>query len=278
MALIHEKLSTIQKEIEGILKDKRHQKGYMFRGIEDFLNTMHPLFKQHEIVILPSVVSAQDGTTTTSRGTTMLTASVVMSYKFIATDGSSETASASGFNSSSEGAQHANAQKDAYKTMLEATFSIPTVKQQVAQDNNGYTETLVKEEPTPTAPRVSEFNSDQIKNLTSLVSRMETPVEYVQMANWIESKYPKMLKDPVAQGIILDATKKILSTNSNAGDRARLLYESVNWYWASFILVAMADPALALPLDSIRHEMVEMKKRLGEIPEFITKLVKKNIK
>ena len=57
MALIHEKLALINKEIGVIEKNQRNQsQGFNYRGVEDVLNSLHDILAKHDVFVLPSVV------------------------------------------------------------------------------------------------------------------------------------------------------------------------------------------------------------------------------
>ena len=54
METIYSKLGEVMKEVTAIDKTRKNeQQGFMFRGIEDFMNELHNSFAKHGIVILP---------------------------------------------------------------------------------------------------------------------------------------------------------------------------------------------------------------------------------
>lgn len=54
METIYQKLGAVMKEVTAIDKTRENkQQGFMFRGIEDFMNELHTLFAKHGVVILP---------------------------------------------------------------------------------------------------------------------------------------------------------------------------------------------------------------------------------
>lgn len=273
MALINENLAAIQAAVDGILKESRHQKGYMFRGIEDFLNTMHPLLAEHKVTVFPSVTNSVESTFTTSQGKSLPAVSLTVKYKLAATDGSFEEATVTGYNYSSEGAHHTNATKDAYKTMLEQVFSIPTVKMQVAADNNGYSEPLVKEEKKPTTP-VSSLMRDQLKNLQGIASRAESWDEYFDMVTFIEAT-PSLKNDPAIGGIAIGASKVLAAKDKKAFKQA--LMKAPNWKWYARIIIG-ANQASMADLTLLDASKSHMEKELGLCPAKTYEAIKARFK
>lgn len=54
METIYQKVGAVMKEVTAIDKTRENkQQGFMFRGIEDFMNELHTLFAKHGIFILP---------------------------------------------------------------------------------------------------------------------------------------------------------------------------------------------------------------------------------
>ena len=270
MSLIHEKLAAIQEDVDGIAKDQRHQKGYNFRGVEDFLNAIHPLLVKHQVNIVPQVQSATDSIFTTSNGKQVPAATVLVRYKFVATDGSFEEATVSGYDYNTEGAHHANAQKDAYKVALEQMFSIPTVKQQIAAENNGYAEPLVTEEKKPTTPHVSTLNKDQIRKLEGVAGRTESWDEFWQMVKWVDGT-PALAKD-AAVGDIAIAVAEKLAKKDQAGFR-KAIADCKDWKWYARIMVG-GNRASVANLEMLDKSKEFKEKELGACPDKIYTAIK----
>lgn len=54
MVTIYNKLGEVIKEVTAIDKTRKNeQQGFMFRGIEDFMNELHNSFAKHGVIILP---------------------------------------------------------------------------------------------------------------------------------------------------------------------------------------------------------------------------------
>mgnify|MGYP000238766122 CR=1 FL=1 len=271
MAQIHEKLAAIQSAIAQMPKDKRHAKGFMFRGIDDFLNTMHPLFEKEKVVVIPSVSSVTEGIYRTKNGVEMPSATVLMNYKIISEDGSFENAGGSGHSYSMEGAQVANASKDAYKTMLEQLFSIPTVKQQEVAGNNGY------EKIQDDKQKVSSINESQLARLEGLIKRTEDWEAFFQMATWFDST-DKLSKDPAASKLAIEAAK-ILVNKLGMTAFKKALMKAPDWKWYGRMIMGANQQSS----DNINATMLDKSKNhlsatLGEMPPLIYKALKEKLK
>ena len=197
------KLSAMQTEIEAIVKGRRHYSGFMFRGIEDFLNNLHPLLVKHELVVLPTLTSVQEGEVITKKEARMASATVVVNYKILARDGSFIEGSASGYATSTEGAQVANAQKQAYKVFFEQLLSIPTEKQVLIAENNGYEPLAPAERPGP----VSKINTDSMARILGMGKRVSDAGDFGVMIDYLDKK--KMLGEPSILNMIREVVNKI---------------------------------------------------------------------
>lgn len=84
-------VQMVMEEIGAIGKNKRNQmQGFNFRGIDDVMNTLHPLLVKAHIVIIPTVVDVTREERQNSKGTTTLIYSIArVRYTFMSTiDGS----------------------------------------------------------------------------------------------------------------------------------------------------------------------------------------------
>lgn len=94
MALIHQKLVEIMRDLKAISKDQKNTfDGYKFRGIDDVLNNLHAPFAKHGVVLLPKVIHRDDYEGKTRKGDPSVRVVLTVEYSFIcAEDGSSEKA------------------------------------------------------------------------------------------------------------------------------------------------------------------------------------------
>ncbi len=91
METIYQKIGAVNKEVSAIDKTRKNeQQGFMFRGIEDFMNELHNLFAKHGIFIVPSEREhiQEDYDYTDSRGNkkVQFRTRVHMAFKFVSVD------------------------------------------------------------------------------------------------------------------------------------------------------------------------------------------------
>jgi len=114
---IYASLANILAEIEPIQKNKKgHQ--YMFRGIDDVLNTLHPLFASHKVMALPTVedIVVADGITT-----------LKVNYRLLSlTDGSEISFTSIGQGKGTDDKSTNKAMSGAFKAGFLQVFCIPT--------------------------------------------------------------------------------------------------------------------------------------------------------
>lgn len=126
--LIHLAMIAILGDIEAIAKSRENSgQGFKFRGIDDILNELHPIFRAHGVYILPGIANktSRDAGATKS-GTVITRSEVTMRYTFIASDGSSVTAEMPGEGLDSNDKATPKAVSMALKSTLIQTFLIPT--------------------------------------------------------------------------------------------------------------------------------------------------------
>jgi hypothetical protein len=75
----------------GIEKGRKNQaQGFVFRGIDDVLQTLSPILKKHKLLMLPTQIERVATVTTSSTGKPMNHVSVTMEYKFVSVEDGSE--------------------------------------------------------------------------------------------------------------------------------------------------------------------------------------------
>ena len=73
MAMIHEAICAIMKEVVPITKDRRNsQQNYNFRGIDDVYNEVQPLLARHGVFSVPQVLEERSEERQTQRGGTLI--------------------------------------------------------------------------------------------------------------------------------------------------------------------------------------------------------------
>lgn len=110
-----------------ITKDKRNQtQGFMYRGIDDVMNTFQPLLAKHHVFVVPEVIEQQRMERTTGKDRTLLYAILKMRYTFYAEDGSSISAVVIGEGMDSGDKASNKAMSVAMKYAMFQVFCIPT--------------------------------------------------------------------------------------------------------------------------------------------------------
>ena len=92
---IYESLTAIQADVDFIGKDKQTQSGsrFMYRGVDQVLNTLHPLFAKHKVFAVPEVLEILSREErATNNGNKVLYEVLKIKYTFYAEDGTSLSA------------------------------------------------------------------------------------------------------------------------------------------------------------------------------------------
>lgn len=132
METIYNKLGEVMKEVTAIDKTRKNeQQGFMFRGIEDFMNELHNSFAKHGIVILPHELDhIQENYKVKNRqGEVKLQfrTRVHMAFKFVSTeDGSFVEADGWGEAADSADKGYNKTKSIALKYVLMQMFLVPT--------------------------------------------------------------------------------------------------------------------------------------------------------
>lgn len=66
---IYESVAAVQSDVDFISKDKQVQSGgtYKYRGVDQVLNTLHPLFAKHKVFAVPEVLEILERETRTTQ-------------------------------------------------------------------------------------------------------------------------------------------------------------------------------------------------------------------
>ena len=135
MSDIYQAITDIMSEGYAITKDKHNQKqGYVYRGIDDVMNTFQPLLAKHHVFVVPEVlererqerVTYKDG----KQSGTLLYSILTMRYTFYAEDGSSVSAVVIGEGMDSGDKASNKAMSVAMKYAMFQVFCIPTEEMQ----------------------------------------------------------------------------------------------------------------------------------------------------
>ena len=112
----------------GVIEKGRKAPGlsYAFRGIDDILPVLQPLFVKHGVLVTPEVIEREREMVTTSKGAAMISVRVLVRHTFSAIDGSTRIATTLGEALDTMDKATNKAMTAAFKLALVESFSIPT--------------------------------------------------------------------------------------------------------------------------------------------------------
>lgn len=192
---IYEAIPAIMDEIGHIGKEKRNQQqGFMFRGIDQVMNTMKPLLAKHGVFVVPEVTDRQREERTTKSGSNLIYSILTVRYHFCASDGSEVVATTVGEGMDSADKSSNKAMAIAFKYACFQVFCIPT-------------EEIAKDDP------------DNYSQEESVRAELKNILEAVPLANTIDELnmlYSSLTKDEQArQRGIFTARKNQILTNKS---------------------------------------------------------------
>lgn len=148
---------------EGIAKERRNTQGsgYNFRGIDDIYNVLSSILAEHQLVIIPRVLSREQVERVSKQGGALFYTTVEVEFDLIsAADGSSHTARTVGEAMDSGDKSSNKAMSAAYKYMAFQTFCIPIVGD---NDSDAQTHDVAPRQPAgPSA--AAQFAADQLRS------------------------------------------------------------------------------------------------------------------
>jgi hypothetical protein len=143
---IYAALNAIMNDIGSIGKERQNQQQhFMFRGIDQVMNTLKPLLAKHHVNIIPEVVDMRREERRTGSGGTLMYSILTIKHHFVATDGSEVVSTTIGEGMDSGDKASNKAMSIAYKYACFQVFCIPT-------------EEMTKEDPDLNTPDDSVSN------------------------------------------------------------------------------------------------------------------------
>lgn len=131
MGNIYQAITSIMDEGYAITKGKRNQQqGFMYRGIDDVMNTFQPLLAKHHVFVVPEVLDEHRQERMTGKGGSLLYSILRVKYTFFAEDGSSVSAVVVGEGMDSGDKASNKAMSVAMKYAMFQVFCIPTEEMQ----------------------------------------------------------------------------------------------------------------------------------------------------
>lgn len=127
MKNIYQSITAILEEVPAIGKNKKNTtQNFMFRGIDDVMNTFQPLLAKYKVFIVPQVLEQTREERQTAKGSTLLYSICKIKYTFYAEDGTSVDAIVVGEGMDSGDKATNKAMAIAMKYAMFQVFCIPT--------------------------------------------------------------------------------------------------------------------------------------------------------
>jgi hypothetical protein len=127
---VYAAINAVQADLakDGITKNRKNtQQGYNFRGIDDVYNALAPLLAQHQLCVLPRILSRHVDERQTKQGGVLFYVTVEAEFDFVsAEDGSKHVVRTFGEAMDSGDKATNKAMSAAYKYAAFQAFAIPT--------------------------------------------------------------------------------------------------------------------------------------------------------
>ena len=174
--LIYTAINAAMKQVGHIGKEKKNvQQNFMFRGIDQVMNTMKSVLEDNGIFIVPEVIDTQREERTTKSGGTLIYTVHKIKYHFIATDGSEVCATVIGEGMDSADKSSNKAMAVAFKYACFQVFCIPT-EEMAKDDPDAYSpEESTKAQPQQrqqAAPEPNEMAAKR-KEVTDFLNNLD---------------------------------------------------------------------------------------------------------
>lgn len=173
--LIYKEIAAILKEVCAIGKDKKNlQQGFMFRGIDQVMNTLHPLLSEFGVFVVPEVLETHREERATAKGGTLIYTVHKIKFHFTAIDGSEVCATVVGEGMDSADKSSNKAMAVAFKYACLQVLCIPT-EEMAKDDPDNYS-------PEPSTVSEAQLlryieNCDSVADLRDLCNMYETNIK-----------------------------------------------------------------------------------------------------
>lgn len=128
---IYESITAAMADIGAVGKTKwNDQQKFKFRGIDDVMNSLHPVLEKNKIFVVPEVLEQTREDRVSGKGNPLIYSICKIKYTFFAEDGSSITAVVIGEGMDSGDKATNKAMSIAFKYALFQIFCIPTEEMQ----------------------------------------------------------------------------------------------------------------------------------------------------
>ncbi len=186
---IYQTINKIMEEVPAIGKNKKNMKqGYSFRGIDDVMNKLQPLFAKYKLFIVPELLEQNREERKSSNGGSLLYSICKMKYIFYAEDGSNVSAIVVGEGMDSGDKASNKAMAVALKYALFQVFCIPT-EEMKDPDNEKQPSSISKDEEI-------KLLADMEELIIATETDREDIFEYFKVKNDTEMT-PKQMKQAI---------------------------------------------------------------------------------
>jgi len=195
MSKIHTQMSSIMDEVGAVGKNKKNEsQTYNYRGIEDVVNMLHPVFAKHKVFILSEIVEERTEERKSSKGANLIYRVLKVKVSYVSgEDGSSLTVTVVGEGMDSGDKAANKAMTAALKYALSQTFVLPYAL--VDGDQHTAPETTKVETATTKVDKPAETGKpadDKTAPEALLIERMATDgisniaiLKYCRTKGWI---------------------------------------------------------------------------------------------
>jgi hypothetical protein len=193
---IFEAIPAILADVDAIAKNRQNkQQGFAFRGIDDVMNTLHPLFAKHKVFPTCEFSEMTRSERETKSGGTMFVVTMKAKYTLYAADGSSVSTSAVGEGQDSGDKATNKAMSACYKYAMFQLLCIPTE----AVDADADTPEPVKPQPMRVAGRAPEKPNEPIDAERKAADDLQLVTLLTQVKQ--HAGYPDALNNLKAEGL-----------------------------------------------------------------------------
>jgi len=171
MATIYESIAEIMKKGYVISKDSKNStQNFMYRGIDDVMNTFQPLMAEVGIFVVPEVLEETREERVSKTGSALIYSILKVKYTFYASDGTNVSAVVIGEGMDSGDKSSNKAMAIAMKYAMFQVFCIPT-EEIIDPDSESH-------EVKPKAKAKAE-PKEEPKAVPKAEPKVEKPIEYV---------------------------------------------------------------------------------------------------
>lgn len=164
---IYAAISAVMAKINAISKGRRNQQqGFVYRGVDDVMNELHPVLAECNVFIVPEVLEETQTERPTKSGGLLFCVRQKIKFTFYTDDGSSLSAVVVGEGMDSADKASNKALSIGFKYACLQVFCIPTEDE---KDPDAQSPEPVKQPPKPSAPPKKEVNPADVEKIKTLL-------------------------------------------------------------------------------------------------------------